>query len=148
MTYRLIHLWVEIQEIIPRESCKSGKQTSAHVQICLQDFQVSREMFLFFKKRKIILYTNRVMRKSTFCIYENKDTYLLCGNRTAYQRLCFCYIDSTIPLLSKSKISSLQPSCVAVQSGLCGTWSETPKNGAHVIISFLQIHKNLRPDAL
>ena len=33
------------------------------------------------------------------------------------QRLCFRYIDSTIPLLSKSGISSLQPSSVAVQPG-------------------------------
>ena len=42
--------------------------------------------------------------------------------------LCFGYIDSTIPLLiSKSKISSLLPSSVAVQLGLCLTWSENPK---------------------
>ena len=36
-----------------------------------------------------------VMRKPAFCICE------------ADQRLCFRYIDSTIPLLSKSEISSL-----------------------------------------
>ena len=47
----------------------------------------------------------------------------------ADQRLCFRYIDSTIPLLSKSKISSLLPSSVVVQPSLCGTWSETPKTG-------------------
>ena len=35
-------------------------------------------------------------------------------------------VDSTVPLLSKSKISSLLPSSVAVQPGLCRTWSETP----------------------
>ena len=66
------------------------------------------------------------MRKPDFCICENKDAdqlrgnreadqRLLCenkdadqlrGNREADQRLCFRYIDSTIPLLSKSKISS------------------------------------------
>ena len=49
---------------------------------------------------------NRVMRKPTFCICE-KDADQLRGNREADQRLCFCYIDSTIPLLSKSEISSL-----------------------------------------
>ena len=69
------------------------------------------------------------MRKPAFCICENKDADQLRGNREADQRLCFRYIDSTIPLLSKSEISSLYPSSVAVQPGLCGTWSETPKTG-------------------
>ena len=58
------------------------------------------------------------MRKPTFCICENKDADQLRGKR-ADQRLCFRYIDSTIPLLSKSEISSLDPSTVAVQPG-CG----------------------------
>ena len=55
------------------------------------------------------------MRKPTFCICENKEADQLCSNRT----------DSTIPLLSKSEISSLKPSSVAVQHGLCLTRSET-----------------------
>ena len=42
------------------------------------------------------------MRKPTFCICENKDADQLRGNREADQRLCFRYIDGTIPLLSKS----------------------------------------------
>ena len=53
------------------------------------------------------LYLSHVVRKPTFCICENKDAYQLRGNLEADQRLCFRYIDSTIPLLSKSKISSL-----------------------------------------
>ena len=65
------------------------------------------------------------MRKPTFCICENKDADQLRGNREADQRLCFRYLDSMIPLLSKSEISSLWPSSVAVQPGLCRTWSET-----------------------
>ena len=36
-------------------------------------------------------------------------------------------IASTIPLIPKYKISSLQPSSVVIQPGLCGTWLETPK---------------------
>ena len=68
---------------------------------------------------------SRVMRKPTFCIYENKDADQLRGNREADQRLSFRYINSTIPLLSKSEISSLLPSSVAVQPGLCQTRSET-----------------------
>ena len=69
------------------------------------------------------------MRKLAFCICENKDADQLRGNREADQRLCFPYTDSTIPLLPKSEISSLYPSAVAVQPGLCRTWSETPKTG-------------------
>ena len=42
-----------------------------------------------------------------FGICENKDTDQLCRNCAADQRLCFHYINATIPLLSKSKISSL-----------------------------------------
>ena len=65
------------------------------------------------------------MRNPAFCICENKDTDQLGGNREADQRLCFRYTDSKISLLPKYNISSLQPSSVAVQPGLCGTWSET-----------------------
>ena len=48
-------------------------------------------------------------------------------NREADQRLCFRYIDNTIPLLSISisEISSLYLSSVAVQPGLCRNKSET-----------------------
>ena len=67
------------------------------------------------------------MRKPAFCICENKDTDQLRGNREADQHLCFRYTDSTIPLLPKSEISSLYPSSVVVQPGLCRTWSETAK---------------------
>ena len=65
------------------------------------------------------------MRKPTFCICENKDADQLRGNREADQRLCFRYIDSTTPVLSKPEISNLKPSSVAVQPGLCQTRSET-----------------------
>ena len=67
--------------------------------------------------------------KTVFCICENKGADQLCGNRKADQRLCFRYTDSTIPLLAKSEVSSLYSSSVAVQPGLCRTWSETPKTG-------------------
>ena len=72
-----------------------------------------------------------VMRKPAFCICENKDADQLHGNREADQRLCFCYTDSPIPLLPIYEISSLLSSSVAVQSGLCGTWSETPDRFSH-----------------
>ena len=62
-----------------------------------------------------------VIRRPAFCICVNKDADQLRGNREADQRLCFRYRDSTIPLLPKYENSSLQPSCVVVQSGLCGS---------------------------
>ena len=65
------------------------------------------------------------MREPIFCICENKDADQLRGSREADQRLCFHYIDSTILLLSKSEVSSLLSSSVAVQHGLCRTRSET-----------------------
>ena len=68
------------------------------------------------------------MRKPVFCICENKDADRLRGNREGDQRLCFRYIDSTIPLLSNSEISSLYLSSVAVHPGLCQTGSETPED--------------------
>ena len=61
------------------------------------------------------------MRNPDFCICENKDADQLRGNREADQRLCFRYSDSMILLLSKSKISRLQPSSAVVQPGLCWT---------------------------
>ena len=65
------------------------------------------------------------MRKPTFCICENEDADQLRSNCKADQRLCFRYIDSAIPLFPKSEISSLFPSSVTVQSGLCRTRSKT-----------------------
>ena len=44
------------------------------------------------------------VRKPTICICENKDADQLRGYREADQRLCFRYLDSTIPLLPKSKL--------------------------------------------
>ena len=52
------------------------------------------------------------MRKPTFCICENKDADQLRGNLEADQRLCFRYIDSTIPLLSKSEMWLYSLVCV------------------------------------
>ena len=72
---------------------------------------------------------SRMVRKLDFCICKNKDADQLPGNREADQRLCFHYTESTIPLLPKSEISSLLPSSMIVQHGLCRTWLETRKTG-------------------
>ena len=52
-------------------------------------------------------YMSRGVRKPAISLCESKDADQLRGNREADQRLCFRYIDSTVPLLFKSKISSL-----------------------------------------
>ena len=65
------------------------------------------------------------MGKPTICIGKNKGADQLRSNCEADQHLCFCYMDSTIPLLSKFKISSLYPSSsVNVQPSLCWTGLE------------------------
>ena len=53
-----------------------------------------------------VVYMSRVVRKPAFCICKNKDVDQLRGNREADQRLCFRYIDSTIPLLPKPKFQA------------------------------------------
>ena len=88
-------------------------------------FLVTSREIIFTNMRETKADLSRAMRKPTFCIYENKDADQLRGNREADQRLCFRCIDSTIPLLSKSEISSFKPSPVVVQPGLCPTRSET-----------------------
>ena len=76
------------------------------------------------------------MRKSAFCICENRGADQLhgnCGYCAADQHLCFRYLGNTIPLLPKCKISSLWPSSVAVQPGFCGTYNLVRK---YLTISF------------
>ena len=53
------------------------------------------------------LYLSRHIRKPTICICETKGADQLRSNCEADQRLCFRYTYSTVPLLFKSKISSL-----------------------------------------
>ena len=86
--------------------------------------------------------------KTGFLQIENKDADQLRGIHEADQRLCFRYTDRTIPLLSKSKVSSLYLSSVVVQTGLCQVWSETPETGfltarLNVCLSGNHVHKSL-----
>ena len=61
--------------------------------------------------------------------HERKPAFCICENKDADQPLCFRYIDSTTPLLSKSKISSFWPYSVAAQPGLAGPCRKPPKTG-------------------
>ena len=65
------------------------------------------------------------MRKLDFCQCINKGADQLCSNYTADQHLY--YTESTIHLLLEIKISSVWPSSVTIQVGLCQTSSETPE---------------------
>ena len=78
---------------------------------------------------------SRLVRKPTICICEIKVADQLRSNCEADQRLCFRYKDSTIPLLSKSKFSGLQPSSVTAQAGLCSktTLLVFPRGGSNSI---------------
>ena len=70
-----------------------------------------------------------IMRNLAFCICKNNGADQLGSNCTTDQRLCFRYIDGTIPLLPKSEISGCQLFFVAVQPGMCQPCSEIPKTG-------------------
>ena len=64
------------------------------------------------------------MRTPVFA-YAKRNAQL--SGTYAAQLLSLRFIDGTISLLPKSEFSRVCPSFVAVQSGLCGTWSEIPK---------------------
>ena len=109
---------------------------------CFRGFRPGRtQTNLYSHRRKPRRFMSRVIRKPNFCICENKDADQLRGHREADQRLCFRYIDSTIPLLAKSEISSILPSSVPVQPSLFPTWSENPKvfsqRGSHFLMIWI-----------
>ena len=76
-----------------------------------------------------LLKTRKTGFLTTRLIWENNVSDQLCSNHVADQHLCFPYIDNTIPLVLKSEISSIKPSSVAVQPGLCWTCLETSMIG-------------------
>ena len=76
-------------------------------QFCCVKYQLITAKYVYESPRECNNKMSRVVRKPAFCICENKDADQLRGNRESDQRLCFCYMDSKIPLLPKSEISSL-----------------------------------------
>ena len=97
-----------------------------------------------------ILDLSRILRKPDFCQCENKGADQLRSNCEADQRLCFCYTDSTISLLLKSKISSFKPFPETVQANLCRSWSETPKTAFLVsrlilfLVSLSKVYRKIK----
>ena len=65
---------------------------------------------------------SRIVRKPDFCLGENKGADQLHSNCEADQRLCFRFMDTTIPPLCITKISRFWLFSVTVQVGLCQTW--------------------------
>ena len=53
----------------------------------------------------------------------------LCHMRTTKVQISLHIRGSIIPLVSISEIASLHLASVAVQTGLCLTWLQTPKTG-------------------
>ena len=125
VTQRQIFLSKPLTHIQSQSQPTSTTNKSLELVIPVRFTVTQRQIFLSIPLTHISL----VMRKLAFFICENKDADQLRVNREADQRLCFRYTDSTIPLLPQSEMSSLYPSSVAVQTSLCGTWSETPKTG-------------------
>ena len=109
------------QSIICARTCTLGRYNSLYI---IESFQKKNcDTYHFLNVLSHYQMSHR-MGKPKICIGENKDADQLRSNCEADQRPCFRYTDSTIPLLSKSKISSLLPSSVTIQLGLCRTWSE------------------------
>ena len=77
---------------------------------------------------------SHVMRKLSLCYMRTTKVQIILRIRApAHPRrligaFVFCCLDSIIPILAKSKISRLQQASVAVQVGLCLTWSQTIKD--------------------
>ena len=77
------------------------------------------------------------MRKSAFCICENKDADQLRGNREADQRLCFRYSDPSTLLIQNFKPLDIFCDCTArfVWDLVGNPEDRCPHNEAHIIPS-------------
>ena len=89
--------------------------------------------------RVIIVVEKVSLPKSGTCEpFHEKTCFCICENKEADKHLCSHYIESMIPLLPKSEISSIQPSSMAVQLILRRTRSETPQIG--FVTTWLMYH--------
>ena len=77
---------------------------------CLSRLKSPKTGFFSQQDEKHVLVGDKlslVMGKLAFCMCKNKDADQQRSNCATGQRLCFRYMESTIPLLSKSEISSV-----------------------------------------
>ena len=82
-----------------------------------------------------------VMRKSAYCTCENKSADQLHGNCAADQHLCFCNIDSTIPLLPKFQASS---HLLWLYSPVCGRAGLKPQRQVFSPCGFYLLDESLK----
>ena len=77
-------------------------------QLFLNDFEIVCNMIFSRHEYDIskYCYMSLVMRKPDFCKCEIKGADQLRSNCETDQRLCFCYSDSTIPLLLTAKFQA------------------------------------------
>ena len=83
------------------------------------------------------------MRKPFFCICEIKAADQLCGNSIADKRLCFRYIDSTIPLLPKSEISKPLAIFCGCTARFVSDLVEKPKDRFSCVMAHMKIWEKL-----
>ena len=72
---------------------------------------------------------SHVMRKTVLPYANNKGADLPAYPRSLISTFVVRCLDSIIPLVSISEISSLYLASVAAQAGLSPPWTETPKTG-------------------
>ena len=69
------------------------------------------------------------MRKPVYTICEQQRRRSPWASTQSDQHLCFCCLDSIIPLVSISEISSLCLAPVVAQAGLSLPWLQPPNMG-------------------
>ena len=112
----------------------------------------------FSSSKRLISFEPRC-EKTGFCIWENKDADQLRGHCEADQCLCFRYMDSTIPLLSK--VENFKPlaifcgSTVWVVSDLVGNprrpkteWLIYGKYRVHIHLCLFNFLQNVHGKAI
>ena len=88
------------------------------------------------------------MRKTAFCICENKGGDQLCGIRAADQRLCFHHVDGTMPPRPNYDILSLNlSSLIVLKARFVSDWGfVAPRldNKMDIIVTF-HFHHDYTP---
>ena len=110
-----------------RTQCVSSRTSQCRVRsttrpcLTFKKWRLGTQVVLFQKH-----HMSQVMRKPDFA-YTKTKPQISCSHCTADQCICICYMDSTLPLLLKSEISSLWLFSLTLQASLCLAWFEIPK---------------------
>ena len=89
---------------ISRVSCKSGKQTSAHARVCLQDLQVPREIFPVFLTKGRLIYIIH-LQKCPFLLFMTSQSDV---NDTLTLRHLFCFWRDLVRFNVRKDLSPLR----------------------------------------